>query len=95
MPFGSRKRQERFAPHLVLIQAMSKDVGRVKLTENVSAVDALVTFEQIAEPRLTSLGEPTSAPQSEKCWKLRGWGNGDFTKCAIGTIDVGPLRPRC
>ena len=32
----------------------SKEEGRVKLTENVSAVDALVTFEQIAERTATA-----------------------------------------
>ena len=38
--------------------------GRVKLTENVSAVDAFVTSEQIAEPKLTSMGDLTkSAPK--------------------------------
>ena len=36
-------------------QAKAKEEGRVKLTKNVSAVDALVTSEQIAEPKLTSM----------------------------------------
>ena len=39
--------------HTHFIQAKAKEEGRVKLTESVSAVDALVTLEQIAEPRLT------------------------------------------
>ena len=35
--------------NLVTNQAKAKEEGRVKLTKNVSAVDALVTSEQIAE----------------------------------------------
>ena len=39
----------------VTYQAKAKEEGRVKLTKNVSAVDALVASEQIAEPKLTSM----------------------------------------
>ena len=39
-------------------KVFTKEEGRVKLTENDSAVDALVTSEQIAEPKLTSMGDP-------------------------------------
>ena len=51
--------------NLVTNQAKAKEEGRVKLTENVSA-DALVTSEQIAEPKLTSMEDlPKSAPEGE------------------------------
>ena len=43
---------------LVLIQATAKEEGRLNLTENVSAVNALVASEQIAEPKLTSMEDP-------------------------------------
>ena len=48
----------RFSLNLALIQAKAKEEGRAKLTENVSAVDALVTFEQIAGPKLASMEDP-------------------------------------
>ena len=45
-----------------------KEEGRVKLTENVSAVD---TFDQIAEPKLTTIEDrPKICAQREECWKL-------------------------
>ena len=43
--------------NLVTNQAKAKEEGRVKLTENVYAVDASFTSEQIAEPNLTSMQE--------------------------------------
>ena len=70
--------------NLVLIQAKAKEEGRVKLTESVSAVDALVTFEQIQEPKLTSMEDLQICAHREECWKLRGRRNRDLTKCAIG-----------
>ena len=48
---------------LVTIQAKAKEKGRVKLTENVSAVDAVVSSEQIAEPKLTE-DEETETSQN-------------------------------
>ena len=39
----------------ITYQAKAKEDGMVKLTNNVSAVDALVASEQIAEPNLTSM----------------------------------------
>ena len=50
-----------------------REEGRVNLTVNVSAVEALVTSEQIAKrkPHI-SKRHPKSAPKEEKCWKLRG-----------------------
>ena len=57
--------------HYVTKQAKAKEEGRAKLTETVSAVDALVTSEQIAEPKLTSMEEPPQiCAQREKCRKL-------------------------
>ena len=48
----------RFSLNLVTNQAKAKEEGRGKLTESVSAVDALVTSEQIAEPKHTSMEDP-------------------------------------
>ena len=45
----------KYSLKLVMKQAKAKEEGRVKLTKHVSAVDALVTSEQIAEPKLTSM----------------------------------------
>ena len=55
----------RFSLNLVLIQAKAKEEGRAKLTENVSAVDALVTFEQIAESNSPQWRTPNSAPKGK------------------------------
>ena len=60
----------RHSPNLVTNLAKAMEEGRVKLTENVSAVDALVTSEQIAEPKLTSKEDPKICAQREKCRKL-------------------------
>ena len=52
--------------NLVPIQGKAKEKGRAKLTENVSAVDALVECEQIADPKLTSMEDlPKSAPKGK------------------------------
>ena len=59
----------RFSPSLVLIQAKAKDEGRAKLTGNVSAVDALVTFEQIAEPKLTSMEYTQNLRPKGRVWE--------------------------
>ena len=48
----------KFSLNLVKHQAKAKEEGRVKLTKNVSAVHALVTSEQIAEPKRTSMEDP-------------------------------------
>ena len=55
--------------NLVTSQAKAKQEGKVKLTKNVSAVDALVT-EQIGEPELTSMKDPKICAQRDKCRKL-------------------------
>ena len=68
-------------------EANAKEEGRVKLTENVSAVDALVTSEQIAEPKLTSMEDPLSTicaqretvleiarPKKQRPHKMCRWG---------------------
>ena len=77
--------------NLVTNQAKAKEEGGVQLTENVSAVDALVTPEQIAEPERTSMEDPQNLRPKEKCWKLRGRRNRDLTNCAIGDHRVGVL----
>ena len=52
--------------NLVTNQAKAKEEGRVKLTKNVFAVGALVTSEQIAEPRLTLMEDRRkSAPKGK------------------------------
>ena len=56
--------------NLVTSHAKAKEEGKVKLTKNVSAVDALVT-EQIADPKLTSMEDPSQiCAQRDKCRKL-------------------------
>ena len=47
-----------------------KEEGRGIFTENVFAMDASVTSEQIPEPKLTSKEGPEICTQREKCWKL-------------------------
>ena len=48
-----------------------KGGGKVKLTKNVSTVHALITSEQIAEPKLTSMEDPPKiCAHREKCRKL-------------------------
>ena len=77
--------------NLVTNQAEAKEEGRVKLTENVFAVDALVTSEQIAEPRRNQWRTSEICSQRERCWKLQGRRNRDFAKCAFGDHRFGVL----
>ena len=60
----------RFSLNLVLIQAKAKEEERVKLTQNVSAVDALVTSAKIAEPKGTSMGDPKNLRPKEKVLEI-------------------------
>ena len=55
------------SPDLVTNQAKAKEEGRAKLTENVSAVDALVSSEQIAEPKLTSVEDHPKGKSVGNC----------------------------
>ena len=52
--------------NIVTSQAEAKEVGRVKLNENVSAVDAFVTSERIAVPRLVSMKDTRNLHPKEK-----------------------------
>ena len=49
----------------VLIQAKAKEEGKAKQTESVSAVDASVTFEQIAESNSPQWRTPNSAAKGK------------------------------
>ena len=53
-------------PDTIRAKATLKVEGRVEPTKNVSAVDALVTSERIAEPRLTLMEDPPKAAPKGK-----------------------------
>ena len=75
----------KFSLNLVTNQAKAKEEGMVKLTKNVSAVHALVTSEQIAEPKRTSMEDsPKSAPIGKSVGNCEDERNSDLTKCAVG-----------
>ena len=79
--------------NLVLIHAKAKEEGRVKLTENVSAVDALVTSEQIAEPKLTSMEDPPkSAPKGKVLEIARMKRQRPHKMCHWGQLMVGSFE---
>ena len=78
---------------LITNQAKAKEEGRVKLTENVSAVDALVTSEQIAEPKLTSMGSPKkSAPKGKSVGNCEDEETETSQHVPLGTIDLGSFE---
>ena len=76
------------SPNLVTKQAKAKEEGEVKLTGDVSAVDALATSEQIAEPKLTSIicaqGKSVGNCEDEKTETSQN--------VPVVTIDLGSLR---
>ena len=79
----------RFAPNLVLIQTKANEERRVKLTGNVSAVDALVTLEQIAKPKLTSMEDlPKSAPKGKSVGNCDDEETETSQNVPLGTIDL-------
>ena len=79
--------------NLVMNQAKAKEEGRVKLTENVSAVDALVTSEQIAEPELTSMGDlPKSALKGKSVGNCADEETETSQNVPLGTIDLGSFE---
>ena len=83
----------RNALNLVLIQAKAKEEGRAKLTESVSAVDALVTFEQIAEPKYTSMEDlPKSAPKGKGVGNCEDEETETSQNVPLVTIDVGSFE---
>ena len=53
-------------PSTIRAKVTLKVEGRVEPTKNVSAVDALVTSERIAEPRLTSMEDSRNLLSEEK-----------------------------
>ena len=70
-------------------QGKAKEEGRVKLTENFSAVDALITSEQIAEPKLTSMEDPEICAQRGKVLEIvRTKKQRSHKNVPLGTIDL-------
>ena len=65
---------------------------RVKLTQSVSAVDALVTLEQIAEPKLTSMGPSKSAPERKSVENCEDEETKTSQNVPLGTIDLGSFE---
>ena len=85
----------KFSLNPVTIQAKAtlKEEGRVKLTKNVSAVEALVTSEQIAEAKLTSMEDTRNLRPKEK---VMGSCEDEETETSehvpLGTIDLGSFE---
>ena len=77
----------KFSLNLVTNRAKAKEEGRVKLTENVSAVVALVTSEQIAEPRLTSMADFQNLRPKVGNWEDEETETSQ--NVPFGTIDLG------
>ena len=78
---------------LVTNKAKAKGEGRVKLTETVSAVDVLVTSEQIAEPELTSMVEPQNLRPKGKVLEIaRTKKQRPHKNVPSGTIDLGSFE---
>ena len=81
--------------NLVTNQAKAKEEGRVKLTENVFAVDALVTSELIAEPNQTHIngGHPKkSAPKGKSVGNCEDEETETSQNVPLGTIDLGSFE---
>ena len=79
--------------NLVTNQAKAEGKGRVKLTETVSAVDALVTFEQTAEPKLTSMEDPPkSAPKGKGVGNCEDEETQTSQNVPLVTIDLGSFH---
>ena len=70
-------------------QAKAKEEERVKLTKNVSAVDALVTSEQVAEPKLTSMEDPQNLRPKGKVSEIV---RTKKQRLPFGTIDLGSFE---
>ena len=77
--------------NLVMNQAKAKEVEREKLIEN--AVNALVTSERVAEPRLISMEDPRNPHPKEKVLGVARKKNQKHRKmCHWGPLIWGPLR---
>ena len=63
----------------------------VEPTKSVSAVDASVTAEQIAEPSING-GPPKSAPKGKVLEVARKKSQKHHTMCRWGTIDLGSFE---
>ena len=70
----------------------AKEEGRVNLTETVSAVDALVTFEQIAESKLINGGHPISAPEGKSVGNCEDEETETSQNVPSGTINLGSFE---
>ena len=70
-----------------------KGEGRAKLTKNVSAVDALVSSEQIAEPKLTSMEDHLkSAPKGKSVGNCEDEETETSQNVPLETIDLGSFE---
>ena len=79
--------------NLVTNQAKGKGEGRVKLTENVSAVDAWVTSEQIAGPKTHINGRPPkSAPKGKSVGNCEDEETETPQNERLGTVDLGSFE---
>ena len=79
--------------NLVTNQAKAREEGRVKLTKNVSAVDALSASEQIAEPKLTSMEDlQNSAPKGKSVGNCADEETETSQNVPLGTIDLGSFE---
>ena len=73
--------------------AKANEEGRVKLTETVSAVDALVTLEQFAEPKLTSVEDLQNLRPKGKVLEIaRTKTQRPHKMCQWGPLVWGPLE---
>ena len=70
----------------------SKSRGMVKPTEDVSAVDALVTFEQIAETKLTSVADPKICVQGKSVGNCEDEETDTAQNVSLETIDLGSFE---
>ena len=76
-----------------MIQAKAKEERRVKLTENVSALDASVTLGQIAEAKLTSLEDTRNLRPNGKVLEIaRMKKQRPHKMCHLGTIALGSFE---
>ena len=67
--------------------------GRVELTKNVSTVDALVTSEQTAEPRLTLMEDPRNLnPKGKGVGRYEEEEQETSQNVPLGTIDLGSFE---
>ena len=80
-------------PDTIRAKATQKVEGRVEPTKTVSAADALVTSERIAEPRLTFMEDhPTSAPKGKGAGSCEEEKPETSQNVPLETIDLGSFE---